>query len=76
MWLAILGVGILLGVDRLFFNLFFFVPWILTMIAYWACIFAAIYFLSQEHTRMARLGGFTWKKFFDRRKPGGGNAGW
>lgn len=74
LWLVILGIGILLGIDRLFFNLIFFIPWILTMIAYWACIFAAIYFLSQEHTRMSRLGGFTWKNFFGRHGRGNGGA--
>lgn len=75
LWVALLAIGVLIGVDRLFFRLIFFVPGFLKTLVYWGCIFAAMYFLGSEHARMGRTGGFTWKSFFDRRKPDSGNAG-
>ncbi|MBR6460192.1 MAG: DUF2516 family protein [Actinomycetaceae bacterium] len=74
LWVALLAIGVLLGIDRIFFSVIFLIPGFLKTIAYWGCIFAAMYFLASEHARMSRAGGFTWKKFFDRRKPGGGNS--
>lgn len=75
LWVAVLAIGVLLGVDRIFFRVVFLIPGFIKTIAYWGCIFAAMYFLASEHVRMGRSGGFTWKSFIDRRKPGGGNTG-
>ncbi|MBR5950439.1 MAG: DUF2516 family protein [Actinomycetaceae bacterium] len=74
MWLAILGAGVLLGIDRLFNHIIWFAPGFLKTLVYWACIFAAMYFFGSEHARMSRSGGFTWKAFFDKRD-GGANSG-
>lgn len=74
LWVAAFGIGVLVGIDYVFFRIFVFIPGFIRTIVFWGCAFAAIYFLSIEHPRMGRSGGFTWKEFVDRRKPDGGNS--